>query len=285
MNSEEKIYFKKSESFYIREGWIEKAINIVAKRDDVFSKNNGVQLLGIGSNMVKGLKYWLSASSIIETNASRSYLTEFGSMLLKYDKYLEDTFSWVLIHYFLSTNYSKCPVFNIFFNSGLKEFTKESLSKFVIDFLHSKNYNNFLNDYVYDDVGIFVKSYVDEEVINNPEENNHCPLADLSLLKEDNKKYKRNSPKYSSTSPLIIYYSLTKCYENNNEFNIDDLFEKENNPLKIFNLDKTTFFQYIDDCAKRGLLKINKTADLNTIYLIKRLTLTQLFEKYFGGKK
>ena len=53
---------KRSESFYIREGWIEKAINTIKEADhNIFTKNEGVRYLGIGSNMVKGLKYWLKA--------------------------------------------------------------------------------------------------------------------------------------------------------------------------------------------------------------------------------
>ena len=47
--------FKKNESFYIRDGWIEKALNAINENPEIniFSKNNGMKVLGIGSNMVK----------------------------------------------------------------------------------------------------------------------------------------------------------------------------------------------------------------------------------------
>ena len=63
-----KIKLKRNESFYIREGWFEKAINCIADNEgvNIFYKNDGISYLGIGSNMVKSLKYWLKAANIIE---------------------------------------------------------------------------------------------------------------------------------------------------------------------------------------------------------------------------
>ena len=60
--------FKKNESFYIRDGWFDKAINtIYESEENIFAKNNGIINLGIGANMVKGLRYWLRASGIISS--------------------------------------------------------------------------------------------------------------------------------------------------------------------------------------------------------------------------
>ena len=59
--------FKRNESFYIRDGWFQKAIHSIHNsQENVFSGTRGVDELGIGSNMVKGLKYWLTASGILQ---------------------------------------------------------------------------------------------------------------------------------------------------------------------------------------------------------------------------
>lgn len=52
------IKFKKNESFYIRDGWFDKALNTIAENQEnnIFAKNNGIRMLGIGANMVKGLR-------------------------------------------------------------------------------------------------------------------------------------------------------------------------------------------------------------------------------------
>ena len=58
--------------------------------------------------------------------------------------------------------------------------------------------------------------------------------------------------------------------------------EKEKSPFKIFNLDKYLYLQYLEEMRKMGLVTINKTAGLNTVYIEEHLSLNQVFEKYFG---
>ena len=50
MDNNQTLKFKKNESFYIRDGWFEKAINTIDanKEINVFAKNNGTSMLGIG---------------------------------------------------------------------------------------------------------------------------------------------------------------------------------------------------------------------------------------------
>ena len=108
--------FKRNESFYIRDGWFQKAIHSIHdSQENVFSGTKGVDELGIGSNMIKGLKYWLVASEVLKASSTKSELTPFGELLFKYDPYLETSFSWFLIHYNLCRNYKDAPIFNLFF--------------------------------------------------------------------------------------------------------------------------------------------------------------------------
>ena len=113
--------FRKNESFYIREGWISKAIICIAENPgiNIFRKNDGIKFLGIGSNRVKGLHYWLLAADIID---AKNQLTDFGNILLDNDRYLENTSSWFLIHRKLVKNKQKCPVFNWVFSSDFNSF-------------------------------------------------------------------------------------------------------------------------------------------------------------------
>ena len=53
----EKLRLKRHGSFSIREGWFEKAIDSIKENEQsVFSKGNGVAILGIGANMVTSLR-------------------------------------------------------------------------------------------------------------------------------------------------------------------------------------------------------------------------------------
>lgn len=277
------VKLKKNETFYIREGWFEKAIYTIGNNDhNVFSKNNGVRELGIGSNMVKGLKYWLKAANVINDNKAND-LTEFGKLLLDYDSYLDYKFSWFLIHYFLTTNADECPIANAIFNSNIRSFRKTEITDVLVNrFSEGKQPVN--RKYVESDLNVFIRSYVNEEEIKNPENNYACPLAALKLLKYNGEKYERIQPKYSMLDYRIVYYALHRLYSGR-PFEIEDSIKEDDSPTKVFNLDKYTYLQYLDNMVKNGLIHIDRTAGLNTVYFNRNDNdLKQLFEGYFADK-
>lgn len=275
--------FKRNESFYIREGWFEKAINAIKDKDDVFSKNNGVQYLGIGSAMVKSLKYWLSASHIIESTQVKTTLSEFGELIYQYDRYCESDFVWFLIHYFLTTNLADCPIHTAVFSLDVKSFKKQDMLSALEKWFSDKDYSGINMGYVEEDLNIFLKSYVYEHSDANPEDNYVCPLANLKLVKRSSSGYTKSKVSYASLSYLIVYYAIFERYKNekNKAFNIEDVFNEELSVCKIFNLDRNQFLQYLDEMKNHGFVTINKTAGLNTVYLDKNITLRDIFELEF----
>lgn len=272
--------FKRNESFYIRDGWFQKAIHSISNsKENIFSGTRGVDELGIGSNMVKGLKYWLIASNVLEASQTKSELKEFGNLLLTYDPYLETSFSWFLIHYNLVLNYIEAPIFNLVFNLRLNRFEKNDLGKLLVEQLNEQE--GIKETYVLDDLNVFLKTYTIEDKNGDPEDNYICPLSSLNLIEKKQKDlYIMKHPHYSDLSYLIIYYALTDKYKK--QFNIEDALHDKNSPVFVFNLDKNMFLQYLDEMKKNGLVTINKTAGLNTVYLNKKMTLANLFERRFG---
>lgn len=93
------IRLKGHEKFHLREGWIAKGLYGVSKNAKVFTGNEGTDQLGVGTNMVKSIKYWMLAMGLIgEEQRNGAELTEFGKMILKYDAFLEDDLSLWLLH-------------------------------------------------------------------------------------------------------------------------------------------------------------------------------------------
>ncbi len=275
------IKLKRNETFYIREGWFQKAINTVKEADtNIFYKNEGVSYLGIGSNMVKGLKYWLKTANIIENKNNK--LTEFGELLFKYDRYLDDIFSWFLIHYFLVTNSRDNPIAYEIFNSMPMSFDKSTIIEYLTDqfFRIDEKVNK---KYIEADFNVFVKSYFNEDLISNPEDNYICPLSRLKLLIKDKDVFKKTRPAYSNLAYTIVYYSLFQLYQGK-PFEIEASLHDINSPVKIFNLDKYMLFQYLEEARRNELITINRTSGLNTVYFEKELTLNDLFLERFGGK-
>lgn len=277
--------FKRNESFYIREGWFEKALAIIQENNgkNIFFKNEGITYLGIGSNMVKSLKYWLFAAGLI--SGKENQLTEFAKLILNYDPYFDDSFTWFLIHYNLVKNEEECPIFHEAFNDkNISHFTKSSLADYLFTVFSEKE-NNINKKYVDSDSGVFMNTYVNDQVIIDPENNYVSPLVRLKLIKKVKDGYSMAMPKYGKLSYLVIYYVLKDLYKDQaDSFEIEESMEIENSPVKIFNLDKYMYLQYLEEMRRNGLITINKTAGLNTVYFEnKNLDLNGIFEMKFEG--
>ena len=77
------------EKFALREGWINKAFMLLPGNPDAFTRKDAPDLFGMGSNMVKSLRYWMRAFGL--TNNSGTELSEIGRLVAEYDPFLEST--------------------------------------------------------------------------------------------------------------------------------------------------------------------------------------------------
>lgn len=59
-----KVKLKGNESFNIREGWLRKGMRCVREDKTLFSKDDAMETLGVGSKMVKSIRYWLRATGL-----------------------------------------------------------------------------------------------------------------------------------------------------------------------------------------------------------------------------
>lgn len=274
---------KRHETFSIREGWLEKVINIFSEDKNCFSKDRGQQCLGIGTNMVKSLRYWSEACHLIKFDQFRgNEFTEFGQFLYKNDRYLSNMTSWWLIHMYLVTDFNNSPVFNVFFNMNTSKFEKEQLFNQIMMFFDDK-YEVGAESSLEADINVLIKSYYSDDY-SNPENNMNCPLSKLGLLSAiDRRTYCKNQPKFSSLDYRVVFFAMQESWKDNNKnktinsFNLEDMYDWDNNPVKIFNLTKSSMYMYLDEMKKNGLIKLIKTAGLNTITIEKIYSLEELF--------
>ena len=281
----DKVRMKRHESFSIREGWLTKGLIEVNKDNKVFSSTDSTDILGIGSNMVKSLKYWMYATTLIQNNGKEIEVSELGRLINKYDQYFEDIFTWWLIHINLITNLNDSYIYNCFFNKCCsKNFSKQDVFNII-----SKNLDNLKLEYnekiLLDEVNMIIKTYVVGDSNDNPENNFTCPLSELELIKKVSKdNYERIKPIYRNLDYLVVYYLLLKIVGEKDYINIDDLLKVENGPSKILNLDKNLINEYLDDMKKEELITINKTAGLNIVYLRKKMSLEEIMQDYFSRR-
>lgn len=267
------------ESFIIREGWIEKALNEINGGDRVFYKNEGIKNLGIGSNMVKSLKYWMTSAGIIQKQ--NSLLTNFGDKLYNKDSLLEDIFSWCLIYYNLVTDFDDCPILNVIFNKCPKIFDKDICFAISKEEFSKKNLK-FNEDFLNDDFSVAIRTLYSAITDINPENNYYCPISNIGLIKKiDNDHFEKIIPEKSCLNFLVVYLCLVDCTKDMNTFQLDDLDEFDNNPYQIFNLDRDMLFMYLTEMENHNLIRIIRTAGLNTIYFIRKMNELEIMDYYY----
>lgn len=278
-----KLRLKRHGTFSIREGWLEKAIHIIANSDDnksLFSKDNGVIEFGIGSMMVTSLRYWLIATDIIDERTNQ--LSEFGRLLLEFDPYLDDEFSWWMIHEKLASNYKDAPILNIIFNEFKpKNFKKQDLNEFVLEYLKDNAIEFSSESGVDSDITVFLKTYTNE-VVTDPEDNLNSPLGKLDLIQKDKDgSYSFIQPRHDRLNYLVVYYNILNCLGNSDSVHISELMNTNNSPTKLLKMDKNLFYLYLNEFKREGLITVNRTAGLNMVYIHEKLSERQIFEKYF----
>lgn len=281
-----KLKLKRHESFSIREGWIAKGIKNVKEYGNVFALQNTTDILGIGTNMVKSLKYWMTATKLIEEKNRKIMLSDFGSIINEYDPYLEDIFSWWLIHINMITNVDDAYIYNLFFNKcNIKTFTKRELYEKLYALLINEKLT-FNENILQDEVNMIIKTYTIDEKIDNPENNFICPLSELNLLKKvDRDTYEKNRPEIRNLPFWVVYYIICLLLDDRDNISIDELLKEENSPAKLLNMDKNLINEYLDEMKKNDLIIINRTAGLNMVYLKKKLSINEIVEEYFKGDR
>lgn len=290
-----KVKLKGNESFNIREGWLRKGMRLVKEYDDLFTRNDVIEQLGVGSKMVKSIRYWLQATGLCEEkyiNSGRAraqYLTEdFGEIINKWDPYFDDLFTLSLLHYNIVANDLLCIVWNIFFNVYEdQDFTKESMVMMCQEALLKRMEEGvtFSESSFADDCSSVIRMYLKVDTTDAPEESLGCPLADLGLLQKSLKTkgaFNKTAPSRQDLDKLAVLYVITKnLSEGKNSVNIDDLLYSPNNIGRVFNLNRVLINEYLDQLRISGYLTLNRTAGLNMVYVDNPMTPKDIMIEYY----
>ncbi len=283
--------FGRHQSFPLREGWMPKALNAWPEYGQkIFGKIDGIRLLGIGSNMVNSLKYWLKAGNVIQIIGSKISLTPFGEVILQKDPYCELRLTWFLFHYFLINNFEMAPVFYYVFNviptQPFAHFEKSKLASHVLTYFESQGYTVPLAG-VEKDCNVFFQTYLHPDLNLIPEDTAYTPLSRLSLLRstepDSDPLIYFQEPERDIAFSLLIGYLLSLNYER--AFNIDEAFHKVGSVPKAFSLLQSDFDRILLDLEKEELVSIENTAGLKAVYFTHKLSLPELYDAWIekGG--
>lgn len=275
------IRLKGHEKFHLREGWIAKGLYGVSANPRVFSGSDGTDQLGVGTNMVKSIKYWMLAMGLIkEGQKNGAELTDLGKMILKYDPFLEGDLSLWLLHSYISKNNFRSTVWYLFFNKcQAEEFTKEELytvlRKELISYAET---DSFPESSLKDDIDVLLNMYSKDTKNDDPEDKNKCPLASLKLIKKEGNVYYRQQPDMRHFRDEIILYELGNIFEEESSIGIDYVAELAAN---IYHLSRVAINTILDRLDNAGYITVNRTAGLDEIYPNKKISVKKIIEDYY----
>jgi hypothetical protein len=281
--------FRAHDTFFIRKGWLYKGMKNVMNDPAVFMGTNGnpMDILGIGSNMVKSLRYWLQSVGLtVEPNSGRrtQQFTEFGETIFE------------LLHYKLASNSSEATAWFYFFNEfNLMEFTRDDFVLQLNSFI-KMNDNSVSERSLEDDFNCIVNTYVPRIKSNpekiNPESNIDCPLGELGLISIVNKSYKDNQgkkqilyrkspPKMEALHPLIVLAIILDNTNGEKEVKISSIQNDKNNAGKILNLDLIGLITLLNKLDTMGFIKVIRTAGLDVVRIDTEMNFIETIREYY----
>ena len=214
--------FRGHESFFLRQGWLTKAMNSIVENNRVFFEDKETQTdaLGIGSNMVKALRYWIEAFDIAKVNRSNNTheFTEFGDVLWKNDRYIQNDITLWMLHYKLATGLELSTSWYWLFNEfDVNEFTEEEFIQNLMFYANKEA--KIAESSIKGDMKCIDKTYL--SIRDELESNIYCPLSDLKLLtRNENRKntFIINNKSNEIPSSLLFHIILDQ-YEQGNYLN------------------------------------------------------------------
>lgn len=282
---------KGHESFIPREGWLNKGIHAVAQDCAVFSKNYGADILGVGTNMAKSIRYWMKAMGLtIDTSGRGVSLSTIGDIIAQNDPYIEDIFTLWVLHTNLVRNKELATSWYLFFNEiEVNTFKREELNNMMMDGLLTLTGAESLPERsVKDDCSAILSMYCPaKEKANDPEDKNaYSPFAQLGLLSAPGKdRYEKTRPAADAISPLLIYYIFADKLIADGYLSIDELVQGSSMPGKILNLNRIILNEYLDALQSQGHIIVNRTAGLDVIYPESNTAATDAVSLYYGGQQ
>lgn len=275
------------ETFNLRKGWLRKGVKNILNDPTLFTNKNinPCNQLGIGTNMVKSLRYWLIVTGITEEAIDKGKhiqrLTKLGELINNYDKYFEEDGTQWLIQYRLATNKNNATAWYWFFNEfNIQEFDKELFVKELDDYLEAEGFS-CSTKMLTDEYACLLNTYYSKNKEEDPEETNSCPLTSLKLIiKSEGNVYRKNVPARDSIPPLIAL-AVIVAENKSNEINISELVDKPNSISKIFNLDRSTLFYILEALVKMDMITMPRTAGLDVVRFNEAYTFDGLVEKYY----
>ena len=288
MSEKIKIRLQGHEKFPLRDGWLNKGLIIVDEEPKIFNSKEAPETFGIGNNMVKSIRYWLTAFDLIVSKASKgTELTETAQLIKKYDLYFEDVFTLWVLHSNIANNNSEATSWYMYFNrSSLADYSKEELfASLNLELQKYVNDQKYSEQSLKNDIDVLLNMYGKENAKSDPEEKNTSPFSALGLVKQTDEGYSRTQPDLRLLNEWVVLYQLATAMEGKDTISIDQAITGEKSLGAVLQLNNVSCNYYLDRLDDLGYIRVDRTAGLDMIYRKKDFSKIDVIKTYYERAK
>lgn len=279
--------FSGHETFVFRYTWLKKAVDAVRSDPRIFGKDDAIVTLGVGKNMVRSIRHWgLATTVLLEEPKSRGTVmkvSSFGQFLfgggesLGADPFLEDPNTLWLLHWLLISSSERSTTWQWAFNRfPSNEFTREGLLQSVEDEIRRLNLMPASESTLKRDIEVFIRTYLSGRGnrATAVEDSLDCPLTELNLLEEVSGTSLlkiRRGPK-STLSDRVFAFCLLQFWDRvapeAKTLAFSEIAYSQNSPGTVFKLDENSLIERLEklQLLTLGALSYTEGAGLKQVY-------------------
>ncbi|WP_017754073.1 DUF4007 family protein [Calidifontibacillus oryziterrae] len=269
--------YGRHESFYLRDKWLSKGMKAINDDPRFFYDKDGFEKIGLGKNMVRSLRFWLSAMDLMQETAEKTHiLTDFGKLIYEYDRLLQKTETVSILHYHLVRNNNDlATVFYWYFNIYKETVTQRpELKKSFRTWVKNHEAKAVSDNSLDRDIDVLVQLYTKNANENDPEDFIFSPFTKLNLIREEaseekNENIKKISPNIEEIGLIPLYYVLL-TYSQELDLELISLEEILNEELlwgKVFNFSKNKIIEALNKLTthRKFALEYVRTNNLDNV--------------------
>jgi len=262
------------QTFYIREGWLFKGLQLLIERPEDLVSDLSFDHLGVGKNMALSIQHWLQATGLAvkadKTSGVRTRLltpTRLAELIWDRDRYFAFPDTWWILHTNILHEREHAETWYWFFNHySADRFDRESCLRKFMRYVHNDLTGNIPKERtVAKDLSCFINTYAVDVPMRDidPEEDINCPFRELDLLVNYRESgHIQLQRRRRNIAPNVFMHALERCLRMGEaaddpimegtvtDLRFFDLSRMDNNPMRVFALSTDVFFEMLIDLER-----------------------------------
>ncbi|MDP4096284.1 DUF4007 family protein [Paenibacillus sp. P96] len=214
--------FGHHQSFYLRVNWLSKAIKMTQEDPRFFFEEFAFERVGLGKNMVKSLRYWVVATTVMEEGKNEQRqsihrLTPFGQLLSRHDRFARLPLTAAALHTVLASNKVSAPAWYWYFNEfNQRAASNEGMLAALANWASLHHSRPVSIHTLKRDLDCLKLMYTARARNNDdPEDIVTSPLTGLDLLLESKEQFIKRTPERLQLELDALYFALLRYCELN----------------------------------------------------------------------